>query len=65
MVSIHADVYRYSSLQNACFGSGMVQYRYMRSGIDTEAYVSIHLHVVSIQMGTFQIFGAFEHCIDT
>ena len=65
IVSIHAGVYRYSSLQNASFGPGRVQYRYMRSCIDTEAYVSIHLHVVSIQMGIFQIFAALEHCIDT
>ena len=64
-ISIHVDMYRYIPLQNACFGPGMVQYRYMRSGIDTEAYVSIHLHVVSIQMGIFQIFAALEHCIDT
>ena len=35
------------------------------SCIDTEAHVSIHLHVLSIQIGTFQIFGMLEHCIDT
>ena len=64
-ILIHVDMYQYIPLQNACFGPGMVQYRYMRTCIDTEACVLILLHVVSIQMGTFQIFVALEHCIDT